>query len=83
MHSEQKVCEQDVRTGVVKKSLQIWQRSAASTVESVRRGLSVGVRFVQSEGSGRVLSIPERATMPQYVNKNEDRAFVVHLLSKP
>lgn len=46
MHREQNVCEQEVMTGVVKKSLQIRHRRAAST--GARVGAAVSS---QSEGS--------------------------------
>lgn len=39
MHSEQKVCEQEVSIGVVKKSLQTWQRRRDSSVASGARGV--------------------------------------------
>jgi len=46
IHSEQNVCEQDVIIGVSKKSLQTWQRRAASTAASCLIGV-----LSQSEGS--------------------------------
>jgi len=46
MHSEQNVCEHDVTIGVSKKSLQTWQRRAASTAASCLIGV-----VSQSEGS--------------------------------
>lgn len=47
MQSEQKVCEQDVIIGVLKKSLHTWQRRAASTGPSCDTGVCN-----QSDGSG-------------------------------
>lgn len=47
MQSEQKVCEQEVIIGVLKKSLQTWQRKAASTGPSCDTGV-----LSQSDGSG-------------------------------
>ena len=48
MHREQNVCEQDVITGVVKKSLQTWHRRAVS----IGANFDTGVPS-QSEGSGK------------------------------
>lgn len=47
MHSEQNVCEQEVRTGLSKKSLQIWHRREFSSGASSESGV-----FNQSVESG-------------------------------
>lgn len=47
MHSEQNVCEQEVRTGLSKKSLQIWHRREFSSGASSESGV-----FSQSVESG-------------------------------
>lgn len=47
MHREQNVCEQEVMTGVMKKSLQTWHRRAVSMGPSLDTGVPN-----QSEGSG-------------------------------
>ncbi len=48
IHREQKVCEQEVIMGVLKKSLHTRQRSAFSTELSCETGV-----LSQSDGSGR------------------------------
>lgn len=72
MQSEQKVCEQDVIIGVLKKSLHTWQRRAASTGPSCDTGvcnqsdgsdtskeLSMGRKFVANLAAGRHISFPD------------------------
>jgi hypothetical protein len=53
MHSEQNVCEQLVMTGVWKKSLQTWQRNAASTAASAES--DVDSQSVESGTSSPVM----------------------------
>lgn len=60
MHSEQNVCEQEVRTGFAKKSLQIWHRRELSSGasndsgvfnQSVESGISKGCAIRRAEES--------------------------------